>query len=91
MRTKNFLFPSALASVVLADNANQFSSPIYPLDGGLLVWQLGTTQTISWTTTLQTYGIQLWQQSLTAQTAAVSSTLIGGLYQHITCRTESNE
>jgi hypothetical protein len=90
MRTSSFFFASALASAVVADSANSFSNPNYPLSGGILVWQLGTTQTISWTTTLQTYGIQLWQQSLTAQNAHVASTLIGGWNRLVKYREKAN-
>jgi hypothetical protein len=44
--------------------------------GSNLVWQLGSTQTLAWTTALTTYNITLWQQSTTQNRARMASSPI---------------
>jgi hypothetical protein len=63
---------------VQAQTQEAFSNPYYPFSSGVLVWPVGSEQTVSWSTALTSYNITLWQQSLARGGARAASTPLVG-------------
>lgn len=63
-----FVIVLGFARINVADGDNLFIFPNAPGPGqnyvGDLSWSIGSSQKIQWTTTIDSYNITLWQQSM---------------------------
>lgn len=68
-----FFIVLSFARINVADNYNLFILPTAPGPDQTYVadlsWSIGSSQTIQWATTIDSYNITLWQQSLKLSSA----------------------